>query len=154
MSNPSNPYGYNGDDNSNPAPAPQQQGHNSSYSIPPQQGYPQSPYAGPGNAPVPQGTEMLATNPEALSQSYWAIGLAGLSSLLGMIAFFVFFPMFLIPLASIPGLIISISSNRKEKNNLARIAFWVNLVSLIISSTLILGVILLIGLFALFGGTV
>lgn len=148
MSNQSNPYGYN--DESKPEPTPQTphaEGQPSLYSAPPQQEYPQSPYAGPAPAPVPGQTPMLATEPSALSLSYWAAGLAGFTAFLGVISLFLFLlPVFAMPLSAIPGMIVARKSKRIQPNQMSTISFWVNLAGLVISLLLILVVFVIAGL--------
>lgn len=149
MSNPSNPYGYNGEYDPEQKPQePQSEGHNSTYAIPPQQsGYPQSPYTGPTSAPVAGQTPMVATMPSAASLSYWAIGLAGFTAFLGLIsAFFFLLPVFVMPFSAIPGMVIARKSKKIQPNQMSTIAFWVNLVGLFISVVLIIIIMLIAGL--------
>lgn len=147
MSNPSGPYGYNGDNEHNPIPqGPSHEGNRSAYSIPPQQGYPQSPYAGPGPVPAQGGTSMMATDPRALNLSYWGIGLAGAGFALGFMTLFLFIPLFLIPFTSIAGMIVSAKSKKYQPNTLATIAFWTNFAGAIISTFCILGILFLLSL--------
>lgn len=98
---------------------------------PPQagQGYPQTQY--PYVAPV-------TVDERAQKLAYWGIGLFGGNIFFGLFLIAFILPVFLVPLVAIAGTIVSYMSNKIQKNQLATVSFWLNLVCAVLSIGLIL----------------